>query len=237
MTADVPGVVPARTALELAHKKLATDGFATVSDRELGLPSALRHHIHRTYFNERHLHVYDFDVPADRERARDVVRYEWLTDDDVALTEHDTVAISNRDGKAHRDFRRVEVLGDPAFHTWITTALSLVPAPRRQPRGTFGVNLFRTHTDVVTRPHQDGEEYILIYLLERVGTGARTYLYDERTRDVVHHSTLQPGDMIIFRDDAFLHTATPLRPPVDGPAHRDALVCTINYPDTYVITD
>jgi hypothetical protein len=236
MTATVPGVDPARTTLDLARKQLVTDGFATISDSELGLPAGVRHHIHRTYFNERHLHVYDFDTPADRERARDVVRYERLGDD-VRLTEHDTIAIANRDGKPYRDFRRVELLGDARFRAWISAALSLVPVPHRQHRGTFGINLFRTHTDVVTRPHQDGEEYIVIYLLERVGSGAETYLYDGTTGEVVHHSTLQPGDLVIFRDDAFLHTATPLRPPPGGPAHRDALVCTVNYHDTYPLTD
>jgi hypothetical protein len=235
MTATVPGVDPARTTLELARKRLDTDGFATISDGELGLRTEVRHHIHRTYFNEHHLHVYDFDIPADRERARDVVRYERLGGDDVRLTEHDTIAIANRDGRAYRDFRRVELLGDASFRAWITAALSLVPVPHRRRRGTFGINLFRTHTDVVSRPHQDGEEYILIYLLERVGTGAQTYLYDKESGDVVHHSTLQPGDLIVFRDDAFLHTATPLRPPAGRPAHRDALVCTVNYHDTYMI--
>src|SRR5215470_3600894 len=85
-----------------------------VTDRELGRPKTLRKHIHSTYFTPEYLRTYDFDVPADRERARDVVRYEWNRDD-VLLREHDTVAISNRDGKAFREFERVELLADPHF--------------------------------------------------------------------------------------------------------------------------
>ena len=55
--------------------------------------------------------------------------------------------------------------------------LQLVPPKRRQPDGTFGVNLFRTFTNVVTTPHRDNEEFVIIYVLDRVGEGAETYLY------------------------------------------------------------
>ena len=33
------------------------------------------------------------------------------------------------------------------------------------------VNLFRTHTNVVTKPHQDKEEFIILYVLNRDGDG------------------------------------------------------------------
>lgn len=222
------------SALDEIHLRIDTDGYAIVRDADLGRPADMREHIHRTYFNDTYLRTYDFDVPKDRERARDVIRYEW-TESCVDLAEHGTVAISNRDGKAYREFERVTLLDDPYFADWITSALTLVPPHLRQERGTFGVNLFRTHTDVVTKPHRDGEEYILIYVLEHEGSGAQSILYPDGGGAEIHH-TLQPGELVIFRDDAFRHTATPLVPPTDGPAHRDVLVCTVNYHDTYDIS-
>lgn len=226
-----------REVLIRLRKQLDHEGYALTNDTELGLRKFVREHIHNTYFNDRYLHRYPFDIPEDRERARDVVRYAWH-DDQVTLTEHDTIAIEGRgDQPFRREFKRVELLEDDHFRTWIATALSLVPTERRQPRGTFGVNLFRTHTNVVTKPHQDEEEYILIYVLERVGSGAESELYRIGSDDIAHHSRLEPGDLIIFRDDQFKHTASPLVPPPDGPAHRDVLVCTVNYPHTYPLPD
>jgi hypothetical protein len=236
MDATLPTASP--DVLALIHKKLNAEGYALTNDGDLGLAKFAREHIHTTYFNDRHLRRYSFDIPEDRERARDVVRYTWRGDA-VVLNEHDTVAIEGRgDQPFRREFERVRVLEDDHFRAWIATALSLVPADRRQHRGTFGVNLFRTHTQVVTKPHQDEEEYILIYVLERVGGGAESELYRIGSNDFVHHSTLEPGDLIIFKDSEFLHTALPLKRPDDGrEAHRDVLVCTVNYPHTYPLPD
>lgn len=236
MDATLPTVEP--NTLRLIHKQIAEEGYALTNDAELGLGKHVREHIHSTYFNERYLRRYPFDIPKDRDRARDVVRYDWRGDG-VLLTEHDTVAIDSRgDQPFRREFERVQLLGDDQFRSWVATALSLVPTERRQPRGTFGVNLFRTHTQVVTKPHQDEEEYILIYVLERVGEGAESELYRIDSDEADHHSRLEPGDLIIFRDDQFKHTASPLVRPGDGrEAHRDALVCTVNYPYTYRLPD
>jgi hypothetical protein len=241
MTSTVPaaGRTDSTAAVPHVWKSLQNDGYAVVTDRDLGLPPELRQHIHRTYFNNRYLRRYPNDIPADRERARDVVQYTW-NGDALTLAEHDTVAIEGRgDQPVRREFERAEVLADPHFHRWISTALSLIPPDCRQARGTFGVNLFRTHTCVVTRPHQDEEQYVLTYVLERVGSGAESLLYrldageNPRPEEVVHHGTLEPGDLIIFRDSDFRHSATPLIDPPHGTAHRDALVCTVNYPGTY----
>lgn len=224
--------------VQLVRKQLASDGFAITNDIDLGLSKQAREHIHSTYFTDTYLRHYAFDIPDDRERARDVVRYDWHGDQ-VTLTEHDTIAIEGRGDHPfrRREFERVELLTDEHVSTWIATVLSLVPLEHRQPRGTFGVNLFRTHTHVVTKPHQDDEEYILIYVLERVGSGAESQLFRVGSDEVAHHSRLEPGDLIIFRDSEFQHTATPLVPPPGGAAHRDALVCTVNYPHTYPLTD
>jgi hypothetical protein len=54
------------------------------------------------------------------------------------------------------------------------TFLTLIPPDRRQSKGTFDVNLFRTYTNVVTTPHREDEEFTFIYVLNRVGDGAQT---------------------------------------------------------------
>ena len=64
-------------------------------------------------------------VHRDRDRARDVIRYEW-DGDHLATSEHDTIEIRNRSGYAGpRTPARVEMLADPAMSGWITIALSL----------------------------------------------------------------------------------------------------------------
>jgi hypothetical protein len=225
------------SVLRLVRKQLYGDGFAVTNDTDLGLYQQVRDHIHRTYFTPAYLRRYDFDIPGDRERARDVIRYAW-DGDQLSLREHDTIAIEGRgDQPFRRDFERVELLGDEHVSAWIATVLSLVPTEHRNRRGTFGVNMFRTHTQVVTKPHQDHEEYIVIYMLERVGSGAESQLYRVDGDELVHHGRLEPGDLIIFRDSEFRHTATPLVPPPGGVAHRDALVCTVNYPQTYPLPE
>ena len=137
---------------------------------------------------------------------------------------------------------RVELLDDPQARDLIHVFLQLVPPARRQSDGTFGVNLFRTFTNVVTKPHHDDEEFIIIYVLDRVGGGAETYLYNpsdvtddgEIKASPVLHQQLDPGDIIIFDDKAFKHGATPLTNPAGRTAQRDALVCTVDYHDTYL---
>jgi hypothetical protein len=133
-------------------------------------------------------------------------------------------------------------LADPQARDLIHAFLRLVPPGRRQTDGTFGVNLFRTFTNVVTKPHRDNEEFIIIYVLDRIGEGAETYLYApaDVTQDgdvkapPVLRQQLDPGDIIIFEDRVFKHGATPLIDPAGGTARRDVLVCTVDYHDTYL---
>jgi hypothetical protein len=221
---------------------LARDGYVITSDQSIGLPEKFRENFSQTYFNESTLRHDEGDWPVDRIRARDVVRYEWR-DDLVSLQEHGVITITDRaDIPGKRDHARVELLNDPEAESLVRTFLELVPPERRQPHGTFGVNLFRTFTNVVTKPHHDDEEFIILYVLDRIGDGAETYLYrpddmDENgqlTADPVLRQQLNPGDIIIFEDKRFKHGATPLENPVDGQMHRDALVCTVDYPDTYL---
>ncbi|HUB42264.1 MAG TPA: 2OG-Fe dioxygenase family protein [Streptosporangiaceae bacterium] len=231
-----------RAELDRIWNSLASCGYALTDDQSIGLPRGVREHFRLTYFNEQLLRHDDGDWPADRKRARDVISYDW-GDGDPALAEFDTITITDRGGvTGHREHARVMMLSDPHAAALVRAFLGLVPPDRRQDQGTFGVNLFRTYTNVVTRPHCDDEEYIIIYVINRIGNGAETYLYRHGdighgrrpTAEPVFLRQLDPGQIIIFEDRMFKHGATPLVPPPTGSAMRDALVCTVDYHSSYL---
>jgi 2OG-Fe dioxygenase len=221
---------------------LDSQGYALTNDRAVGLSEKARSYFRETYFNDSILHCDDGDRPANRMRARDVIRYRWR-DNRLHVQEHDTITITDRgDMAGKRDHARVRILDDPQGEDLVRALLALVPPHQRVPDGTFGVNLFRTFTDVVTRPHSDHEPFCVFYVLNRVGGGAETYLYrpddvaeqDKPTAEPVFRHQLNPGEIIIFKDELFKHGATPLEPPPGGTAVRDALICTVDNPDTYL---
>jgi hypothetical protein len=216
---------------------LKRQGYALTNDQLIGLPEKFRPNFRGTYFNDWTLRHDEGDWPIDRKRARDVISYQWR-DGQPKLERHDAITITDRAGiPGEREHARVELLEDPQARELIATFLQLVPLTRRQPTGTFGVNLFRTFTNVVTTPHHDKEEFIIIYVLERVGQGAETYLYapaDVSADGVIKgapllRQQLNPGDILIFEDVLFKHGATPLTKPPGGVASRDALICTVDH--------
>jgi 2OG-Fe dioxygenase len=221
---------------------LAARGWALTNDWSIGLPEKFRQNFRDTYFNDLTLRHDEGDQPVDRQRARDVIQYKWR-DADLCLDRHDSITITDRAGiPGKREHARVELLADPQAAELIQALLRLVPPARRQPDGTFGINLFRTFTNVVTKPHHDNEEFIIIYVIDRIGEGAKTHLYrlgdvteDGRvTGTAVLEQQLNPGDIIIFEDKRYKHDASPLINPPGGSATRDALVCTVDYRDTYL---
>jgi hypothetical protein len=221
---------------------LRSKGYALTNDQLIGLPEKFRPNFHGAYFNDWTLRHDAGDWPIDRKRARDVIRYQWR-DGHPKLERHNAITITDRAGiPGKREHARVELLEDPQACELITSLLQLIPPSRRQLAGTFGVNLFRTFTDVVTKPHHDNEEFIIIYVLERIGQGAETYLYapaDVSADGVIKgepvlRQQLNPGDIIIFDDKLFKHGATPLENPPGGTAMRDALICTVDDPGTYL---
>ena len=231
----------AGAALDRVRADLASQGYALTNDQEIGLPEKFRENFEQKYFNDKTLHCYPDDWPRDRKRARDVIRYQWR-DDELHLAEHETITITDRGGIAgKRDHMRVMFLKDPHSTELVRIFLNLVPPDRRRCDGTFGVNFFRTFTNVVTTPHRDDEEFCIFYIVKRVGGGAETYLYDadvpadsEAATKPVLRRRLDPGEIIIFDDRRFKHEATPLEAPPSGTAERDALVCTVDYPETYL---
>jgi hypothetical protein len=225
---------------------LVGQGFALTNDEAIGLPPKFRINFHETYFNDFTIRHDEGDFPVDRKRARDVIRYQWR-DDFFDVTEHDTITIKDRaDIKGKRDHRRIEFLRDREARDMVSAFLSLVPPDLRSSESTFGVNLFRTFTNVVTKPHRDHERFVILYVLDRLGGGAESYLYRP---DAVPEAVpepgkpagkptlwrqLNPGQILIFDDERFRHGATRLVPPAGETARRDVMVCTVDYPDTYL---
>ena len=239
--ADESESTPA-SELRRVHEEIAEHGYALTTEWDIGLPPKCGKNFQKAYFNIRRLRHDKGDRPHDRKRARDVILYEW-NDGKLTLEEYETIAIWDRSEiKGERIHKRIELLKDRQARELIETFLSLVPEDRRQQRGTFGVNLFRTHTDVVSKPHQDEEEFIILYVLDREGDGAESYLYEydkekmgaEEVGEQVLRKQLNPGDLMIFQDNRFKHGATQLIPPSGGRAKRDVLVCTVDLPTTYL---
>jgi hypothetical protein len=237
---------------------LRHQGFSLIQDDAIGLPEKFRENFHQAYFNNDAVLRRDKgDFPVDRERARDVIYYEW-SGSELKLSEYQTIVIRDRAGiKGDRLHKRVEVLADPQAEELVRELLFLIPPERRQPRGTFGINFFRTHTDVVTRPHHDDEEFIILYVMHRDGNGAESYLFrdpgypgpsatnppdpehqreapDRELGPQVLDYQLNPGEMLIFDDTLFKHGATPLEALPGSKAMRDAVVCSVDYATTYL---
>ncbi len=225
-----------------AWATLTKHHYVLLDDKMMGLPNNFRESFLDRYFNDQTLHHDEGDWPIDRKRARDVVGYQWH-DGVLHLREHDTITLTDRAGiPGKRDHSRVWLLDNPAAEEFVRTFLSLVPPHRRQHDGKFGINLFRTFTNVVTKPHQDDEEFVMLYVLDRIGDGAESYLYDpadvtqtgQPTAEPLHRHQLNPGQILIFEDKFFKHGATPLKPLPDGTAQRDVLVCTVDYRESYL---
>lgn len=228
--------------LEGVRADLRSQGYALTSDEAIGFTRGHRENFSLRYYNPETLRHDPGDFPVDRERARDVIRY-WWDDEALGLDNHDRITITDRAGiPGAREHSRVLLLKDPDARQLISTLLQLVPSDRRQAEGTFGVNLFRTYTNVVTTPHHDHEEFVILYILDRIGDGAETSLY--KPEDVsedgmvlaepILTQQLNPGDIFIFDDNTFKHGTTPLVSPPGGTARRDALVGTIDSRMTYL---
>lgn len=221
---------------------LERHGYAITNDHSLEIPERFRQSIISEYFNPWTLCHVEGERPVDRLAARDVIRYQWH-DAHLSVQRHDSITITDRAGiVGKRERPRVELLKDSQALELIYEFLRLVPPGRRQSDGTLGVNLLRTFTAVVTAPHQDMEEYIIIYVLDRVGGGGVTCLY--RLSNITDDGQvsgnpellrqLNPGDIIIFEDKLFMHGVTSLTNPPTGTAKRDVLVCTVDYISTYL---
>ena len=88
-------------ALSVVWHALKNKGYAVTSDQSIGLPEKFRPNFSGTYFNDWTLRHDEGDLPADRLRARDVIRYQW-DDERLSLQRHDAITITDRAGIAGR---------------------------------------------------------------------------------------------------------------------------------------
>ncbi|MET0284772.1 MAG: 2OG-Fe dioxygenase family protein [Polyangiales bacterium] len=222
--------------LELARYReaLRRDGYVVVPEQPLGLGSEFRRAVVERYFGalQRDLS----EVHPDRGRLRAVFRYA-MRDEQVELHEQACVDIANRNHQGVRRYPRVELGGDPNMAGFVRGALALLPPEARPAHSTFSINFFRTRSAVTMGPHQDHERFIVVHVLRKLGAGANTLLYDAQDQErVVARICLQEGDTMVFEDRRFLHHVTPLVSHGGGPCERDALVCTVDHPETYGLT-
>jgi hypothetical protein len=214
------------------REAIERDGYVVIPESELGLGREFRASVVERYFVK--LQQDMKDVHPDRERLRAVFRYA-VRGEEIDLHEQAQVDIANRNHQGVRRYPRVELGHDLGVQRFVRAALALLPPDARPEASTFSINLFRTHSSVTMGPHQDLERYIVVHVLRKVGAGASTVLYDIRDRSrVITTVCLGEGDTIIFDDRRFLHYVTPLVPD-GGPCVRDALVCTVDHPETYGI--
>lgn len=222
------------------HERLGRHGYAVTTDDRIGFSEVARKHIATTYFTDEVLSVEsDPDTfPPDRLRARDVLRYAWPEaaaaprfeeDDDIGITTPAGLIGEHPHGK-RRVYGRVECLADPLFATLVEKGLGLTVPADRQEQGIFSVDLLRTHTDVVKGLHQDGKQYVIIYVVDKDATGGETSLHSlESPHEKVFGVELRVGDMLVFRDADFLHTVSPIQPVAGASmARRDVLICTVD---------
>lgn len=206
------------------------DGYAFIGDGELALGAGFRRDVVERYFGRLQRDL--VDVHPNRGRLRSVFRYQ-RRGERFELSEQAFVDIVNRNHQGVRRYPRVELGDDPGVVRFVRTALSLLPPEQSPSASTFSINLFRTHGAVTMGPHRDHERYVVVHVLRKVGGGAHTVLYDGRdqTREVTT-VCLEEGDTMILEDRRFYHHVTPLVS-LGEPCVRDALVCTVDYPQTY----
>lgn len=234
---------------DLAREQLHKHGFTLLNDTLIGYSGygpKLRQYL-SGIFESDIVRIHEGDHPPDRERARDVARVafqgnlESPTFPMIELNSHHTTAITNRHKSniAHRPpYSRLEITKDPILHPFVKRLITFLPPEALTEKTTIGINFFRTHTNVVERPHQDEEKYVMIYVVDKIGSGARTQLYKKNQYGTFEDRpffsrSLAPGEILIFKDEDYLHDVTPLVPTADGRSQRDAIIMTFNHPTTY----
>lgn len=220
---------------EQVQEKLRDQGYVVLGEADFGLCHDDRQSILAQYFREDVLAPEHPGMrPVDRLRARDVVGYARTDDGGLRLWKHTTVALTTPDGLpgehlhgVERNFKRVDILAHDGLRRWTAGVLSVIPAAHQFAEGTFGVNLFRTFTSVVSGPHRDNARYFVVYVLGKKGEGAETTLHSpDDPATVLVETTLYPGAIIIVDDERYLHSVSRL---IGDDCQRDALVGMVYY--------
>lgn len=214
---------------------LVSHGYVVLGESDLGLTREDRSGILGQFFRDDVLGPETPGVtPVDRLRARDKVDYvrpsayqvDFWPSDSIALTTPPGLPGSHLHG-VPRNFNRVDALGLEATRTMIGSFLRVIPFQYRFNKGELALNFFRTFTSVVEDFHQDGVRYFFVYVLNKTGDGAETQLKHIESREIVFHTTLWPGQIIIVDDQRYEHYATPL---IGDNCRRDTIVGMLYYP-------
>jgi|GEM_PF-2270456 len=241
--------------LNKVREQLALKHFAILDDEILGeFGTIFRTHLLDGYFNNPSVvRAHEHDVPRDRKRARAVARVAfldsgtiisgqdiiYLTQPGVYLGEHTTNAVHHNPDPAiirPKEYSKIEIFKDPWLLQFISHLNELIPEQERALTTTFGINAFRTHSDVVSKPHQDGVNYVVVYVVDIKGNTPRTRLYpidhisgtpNERPKI---SKQLQPGQLIIFKDSQYRHYTSALTSYTSEDPQRDVMVFTADYP-------
>ena len=222
---------PTHPELAAARERLDQDGYVVVRGAIFGLPADFDQSVHRMIFPDTEFDA-KYNPQADRDRARDVLRYDRVGGG-IFLRPHDDITIYQRNDDRPRLYKRIPAATYAPLLTWVGGCLALVPDNEQDARGTFGINYFRTLTRVVVNRHQDAEAFVCLHVVALNGKGAVTRLFKGETDiEPVYATELLPGDLLMFRDRDFWHDATPIEP-IDDKPFRDALVCTVNAANTY----
>jgi hypothetical protein len=227
--------------------RLWRDGLATTSDLSLGIRPAFRSHLVRKYFNSDSVRRHAGDRPEDRERARDVIRYDHEPPHSASLElrEHVTSTIVEPDRE--RQISRIEVLRYPTFVDGFIRLITPLTFGQLFNTGTIGINFFRTHSNVVSGFHHDAQPLVVIYVVSMKSQPVtnrlvRRPLVKDDPKDphedvAALDAALSPGQILMFDDFKYAHGVLGRLDTecVNSGGQRDALVLTMDWPDTYDI--
>lgn len=200
-------------AAEGVRDDLLTNGFAVTSSTELGWPPP-----------EDFLGAFNGYLAPDprgpgKLHARDVVAY--VQGEPVpGLAEADSVAFHHSSGTVYDDYSRFLLLKSRLGRPLCAGVLSLVPPGLARSHGLMSVDWFHYSPGTDSPPHQDGfGDLVVIWVLAREGEGGESFL-QHLTGGFALHRALAPGEILVFRDELFLHGLSPLAPG----ASRDAVI-------------
>lgn len=133
----------------------------------------------------------------------------------LAVEAHESIAHRDTAGGVTDDFSRMPLTERAAGLA--ESVLSLIPPEARRHEGRMSADYFRYGPGTRSDAHQDGfGEWVAIWCLRLSGDGAESFL-TRQGRDVFRRA-LQPGEVLIFRDDLFEHGLTEVA------GERDALI-------------
>lgn len=138
-----------------------------------------------------------------KQHARDVIRFDYWKP-----AEADSIAFTTADGTVFDDYSRFRLL-DHRFGPYVASTLLDLLQPVEVGYGEVTADLFRYSAGAGSTAHRDGfGEYVVIWVLDRAGDGGESFLLQEdRT---VFDQALEPGEVLVFRDELFLHGVKPM---------------------------